>query len=491
MSSGPPPAAPGPEARAGSVADRVVALLPPGRLARGAVLAGLYGLVLATFLPGSMTPDTIRMCSEAVADVYTDWHSPVLSGIWGFVDLRPEVLFAGVTALTVVSIQLIVSRWLRPWVAVAATCAIVLFPATLGWMGHIGKDVWFASSFLAGIALMCRAGPARRAGVRRALLVGAGVCFWVAIAARKNAMLPVGGALLVAWPVPPTVFGRTLRPLVRRVLASAAVLVVLVASVTAFGSFVVQPTATHADQSTYVFDLAGMSLAEHEDLYPEGILREGTTLETIDKYFDVAKGDGYFFAEGTPVDPFLDEARVEELRSAWVDAVLEHPIAYLRTRLSYTWALLGLSAPHPQGSVNDGGSRPETFAMECPLRDRYDANLYEDVFGALQRVERTNVWRGWVFTLVLVGAALAAGWTRVAEARALLVGGVLSLAGLALVGISPVFRYSWFTAVCALIAVALALSRVPQLARRDDGDPPEPAEEDPADAGPTADRVTT
>lgn len=447
------------------ISERRAHLLPPGRTARGAVLLGVYGFILAAYLPGSMTPDTIRMCSEAMADVYTDWHSPVLSGIWGFVDLRPEVLFAGVTALTLVSVQLIVSRWLRPWIAIAATSVIMLFPATLGWMGHIGKDIWFASSFLAGVALMSRAGPARSSRVRRTLLAGALACFWVAIAARKNAMLPVGGALLVAWPVPPTMFGRTFRPMIRRVVTSVAVLAVLVASVGAFGSIVVRPAPAHADQSTYMFDLAGMSLAEREDLYPDGILRDGTSLQTMDEYFDVKRGDGFFFAERTPVDPFLDGARVEELRSTWLSAVREHPIAYLRVRISYSWALLGLSAPHPLGSVNDEGSSPATFAMDCQLRARYFTGLHDDLFGALQSVERQNLWRGWVFALILIAGSLVAGLRRVPEARALLAGGLLSVAGLALVGISPVFRYSWFTAVCALIVVALSLSRVPQLAR--------------------------
>lgn len=456
--------------------------LTPGRLCRGAVLVALGAAIAAVYLPGSVVPDTLTMCSEAIANVYTDWHSPAISGIWGFLDPPLAVIFVLTLSVTILAVHLILTRWLRPWIALAGTVAVMCFPATVGWMGHVGKDEWFAAAFLAGVALIARAGTERRPAIRRALLVGVVVCFWFAIAARKNALLPVGAALLLAWPVPPTIFGRfRARPLIRRVLASGLVLVVLVGSVSVFTSVVVRPRATHAEQSTYLFDLTGISLDEHRMLFPRGTFPRGTTLRDIDRAFDVKEGDGYFFGPDTPVDPFLTAPQVAKLQQAWLDAVLAHPDDYLRTRLSYTWALLGISAPHPFGSVNDPGSSPADFDLSCPVPDRYFPSLHQQVFDFLQKVEYRNLFRGWAFLLVLVVASLVAGLRRVTEARLLLVGGVLSLAGLALLGISPVYRYSWFTAVCALLAVALALSRIPALARTDGP----PAAFDPSDGAAT------
>ena len=62
-----------------------------------------------------------------------------------------------------------------------------------------------------------------------------------------------------------------------------------------------------------------------------------------------------------------------------------------------------------------------------------------------------------------------AGLRQRPEARALLAGGLGSTAGLALGGISATYRYSWFTVLCALVVVGLALGRVTVLAGRDPG----------------------
>jgi hypothetical protein len=439
-----------------------------GRVCRSLVLLGVGAVIAAAYLPGSVNPDALDIWDQAVTNVYTDWHSPVFAWLWGISNLPIEAVFLLTLAVMIVAVHLILVRWLRPWIAVAGTAGVMMFPATIGWMGHVGKDEWFAAAFLLGTALIARAGTENRVRLRRALMFGVLLCFWCAIAARKNALLPVGAALLVAWPVPETVFGRlSARPFLRRVLASTAVLVVLMGSVTAVSSAIVRPRATHPEASTYLFDLAGISLHEQRMLFPREVLASGTTLSDIDRAFNVKEGDGYFFGAGTPVTTFLSPPQVTVLQQKWLAAVLAYPDAYLRTRISYSWALLGVSAPHPLGSVNDPGSLPSDFRRDLPLADRTFESLHQHVFNLLVKVEQRNLFRGWFFVLVLIVGSLVAGIRRVAEARVLLVGGVLSLAGLAVAGISPTFRYSWFTAFCGLIAAALALQRIPGLGRPD------------------------
>jgi hypothetical protein len=439
-----------------------------GQVCRSVVLLGLGALIAAAYLPGSVSPDTIDIWGQAVSNVYTDWHTPVLAWLWGLSNFPIEAIFLLTLSVTIIAVHLILTRWLRPWIAVAGTSGVMMFPATVGWMGFVGKDMWFAAAFLLGTALIARAGTENRVRLRRALMFGVLICFWCAIAARKNALLPVGAALLVAWPVPKTIFGRlSARPFVRRVLASVTVLVLLMGSVSAVSSLIVRPRATHPESSTYLFDLAGISLYEHRMLFPRGVLASGTTLSDIDRVFNVKQGDGYFFGAGTPVNPFPSPPQVTALQQQWLAAVLAYPDSYLRTRISYSWALLGVSAPHPLGGVSDPGSSPSDWGRDLPLADRTFESLHQDVFNLLVKIEQRNLFRGWFFLLVLVVGSLAAGIRKVAEARVLLVGGVLSLASLAIAGISPTFRYSWFTALCALIVAALALQRIPGFGRAD------------------------
>ncbi|CAB4807118.1 MAG: hypothetical protein F2744_04625 [Actinobacteria bacterium] len=442
--------------------------LAPGRLCRAAILLGLGAFIAAAYLPGSVVPDTLDMCAQAVSGVYNDWHSPAIAGLWGFFNAPIEAIFLLTLTSTIVAIHLILTRWLRPWVAVACTAAIMLFPATVGWMGHVGKDEWFAAAFLLGTALIARAGTERRVRLRRALLLGVMICFWLAIAARKNALLPVGAALLVAWPVPGTIFGHLQgRPLVRRTLAAGAVLVLLVGSVSVFTSVVVRPRALHPEQQAFLFDLTGISLDQGQMLFPPDTFPSGTTLAEIDQVYDEKTGDVFFFAPGSPANPFMPAEQVSAVKEKWLEAVLNHPDDYLSTRLSYTSALLGISGPHPYWSINDPGSLPAKWGSPCRVPNRTFPSLHERVLELLLRVERGNLFRAWTFLVILIAGSLLAGLRKVTEARVLLLGGLLFFAGIAVAGISPTFRYSWFVAVCALVAAALALRRIPFAARPD------------------------
>jgi hypothetical protein len=445
-------------------------VLTPGRLCRSAILLSLGTFIAAVYLPGSVAPDTIDMCGQAVSGIYNDWHSPAIAGLWGFFNAPVEAIFLLTLTATIVAIHLILTRWLRPWVAVACTAAIMLFPATLGWMGHVGKDEWFAAAFLLGTALIARAGTERRVQLRRALLLGVVICFWFAIAARKNALLPVGAALLVAWPVPGTLFGHLQdRPLVRRLLAAGGVLVLLASSVSVFTAVVVRPTERYPEQATYLFDLTAISLAEKEMMFPPGIFPNGVTIKDIDKAFDIKAGGTYFFSwkDSTTVNGLPEPETVRALRQSWIKAVFTHPDEYVRTRISYTLAMLGVSGPHPYGGINDPGSLPSTFNITCRVPDRTFPSLHQRALDLLRRVERHNLFRSWVFIAILIAGSMLAGLRKVSEARILLMGGLLSLAGIAIAGVTTTFRYSWFTAVCALLVAALALRRIPFAARRD------------------------
>ena len=448
--------------------------LAPGRVCRAAILLGLGAFIAAAYLPGSVVPDTLDMCGQAVSGVYNDWHSPVIAGLWGFFNPRIEAIFLATLAATILAVHLILTRWLRPWIAVACTAAIMLFPATVGWMGHVGKDEWFAAAFLLGTALLARAGTERRVRLRRALLLGVMICFWFAIAARKNALLPVGAALLVAWPVPGSLFGRLQeRPLVRRLLAAGGVLVLLAGSVSMFTSAIVRPRALHPEQQAFLFDLTGIAIAQQQTLFPPGVFPDGTTLSGIEQSFDPKAGDAFFFSPGAPANPFMPAEQVSAVKEKWLEAVLNHPDDYLRTRLSYTSALLGISGPHPYWSINDPGSLPATWGSPCRVPNRTFPSLHQRVFDLLLRVERGNLFRAWTFLVILIAGSLLAGLRKVTEARVLLLGGLLFFAGIAVAGISPTFRYSWFVAVCALVAAALALRRIPFAARPDPpADPP-------------------
>ncbi len=204
-------------------------------------------------------------------------------------------------------------------------------------------------------------------------------------------------------------------------------------------------------------------------------------MDDIRSRFTVREGGGnnLFFGVDPPVKfPLQDGPTVDRLARAWRGAIRDYPLAYLRHRLSFTAAFLGTSGPSPIGSANDPGSRPEDFDLRCPLPERYQPALFDRVHQWLLDVEATNVFRGWAFLVVLIGASLVAGLRRSLEARMLLLSGTSNLAIFAIAAVGPGFRYLWFTLVCALLSTCLAMARIPWAARRDGDTGPEPRSSD-------------
>jgi hypothetical protein len=421
--------------------------------------------VTAVFLPGSLVPDSLDMCNQAVTDRYTDWHSPIFAGAWGLFDIPAELIFAAQNVAFVSAVYTLLARRLRPWPAVAATWTITLFPTTLGWLGHVGKDQWFVPAFLWGLALLSRTTDARSERARMLFFLGACGSFWLAVAARQNAILPATLVMLVAGPVAPLRprrGGRATR-IARRLAAAGAFAVVVLATQAIWVQTVVQPAKTFPQQPTYQFDLAALSVRTGELLLPRSSLKAGTTLEDVTSHLTLKGGGGnaLFFEPDSPVIFRIEDPEIQdELARAWREAILRHPREYALHRLAFASALLGLSAPYPAGALLDNGSRPETFGMRCPLHERYFPSLYSPVSSALANLEATRLVRAWWIVLTLIAAAVALG-LKETESRMLSVAGLASIASYAAFGVGPAFRYFWFTSICTLLLLALVL--VPRL----------------------------
>lgn len=459
------------------------------RVARITVLGALVGLLAAVFGPGSMTPDTIDMCQQAVRDVFNDWHSPIATGAWGLVDVGIRWIFLGQLVLTVAAVHLILSSWLRPWISVAACWVVMWFPATLGWMGHVGKDEWFAAATLMAVALLSRAGRAP-SGRARWWLLGAGLAAcWAAVAARPNGIVPIAAVLVVVLPVTLWQDRPRVVALGARLLVAAAVASAVLVTTTAWERLVVTPSAAYPMQVGYLYDLAGMSVRSQQLLLPEVALERPVTVEQLEEVFTPGATNEFYFGEDSPIrfgPGVYDSEQMSQLAAAWRSAILEHPDDWLATRWQYATLVTGWSAPQPASSVNDPGVVSLARGTICPIPPRWNPGWHEATLDVLDDVATTNIWRGWWFAVLLAGAAAVAGLRRVAEARALAAAGLVSLASVMVAGGTTTFRYSWFTALCAVVATMLALWRVPPLARPGAGgvgtEAPEQADDEPDEA---------
>lgn len=444
------------------VAIEAVQPVPVGRnVALGVVTMLLLSVVITLLTaPGKFSPDSLDQYNQTLKDVYTDWHTPILTGLWGFLDTPPQiVLLLFVAVIAVSSMLLVMSETSVSWAVVAVT-VVCLWPMTFEVLMTIGKDAWFAGFFLAGAALSAFA--VRTEGRPRAgAFVATGALWWLAVAARPNALVPVFLVVAFGWPLTRGEEGTrrwrdwlSRRGLRRIGLALAYVLVILV-SQSVYTSTVVRPERTHPEQPGYQYDLVGLSLQTGEILVPESSLRPGTDLAALREHWDEGESYGLMFTPDAPVNWGLTSAEVAELRAAWIDAVTEHPLEYLELRGKYGLIFLGITKPSYGVFLPRADAASWGFDYTVPSDNaRWFTSWYEDTFkegGAL-------CWfRQWMFIVVLLGVGLSRRGRKSIAVRSLLAGGLGSTCSFMLAAASAGFRYAWFTMLCSLLAAAIGL----------------------------------
>lgn len=439
-------------------------------MARVVTLGAAITAIAGVFLPGTFIPDTLDLCAQALTGRITTWHAPVLAGLWGYFRPAPDLMLVASVTTFVVSCYLVLRSRLRPWVAVTVTIGIAVAPVTLGWLTTHVKDLWLTVGFLATLAALS---VLRRAASRRQRLIALVVAVamsWLTVASRSVSVVPVTCLWLTVSPMAALVDLRAVgrwRSGAYVVGLAGLVALVSVGSQAVLNAAVIHPTDTYVAQATYQFDLAGLSVRTGENLFPPGSLRRGSTIDDIRAHFRPEAGDGWLYGEETPlIHPIRTAAVVEAQRTAWIDAVREHPLGYVQMRSEYTLGLLGFRGE--VSGVFDKGSRPETWDYACDVPERRLPGVQSVVADWLATASSWPIFRGWVFVALLVASSLFTGLRRCAESRALLAGGLANLATIIVLGISPTFRYSWFTAVCALVSCGLAFGRWARLGPGDD-----------------------
>ncbi|HZX53908.1 MAG TPA: hypothetical protein VFE86_04470, partial [Ilumatobacteraceae bacterium] len=418
------------------------------QIAFGVVAMLLASAVIsALFAPGKFIPDSLFQYDYALRDSYTDWHTPILEGVWGFFDTPPEyVLLLFVTMIMVSAMLLVTSETSVTWAA-STVVLVCLWPMSLEVLTTITKDDWFAGFFLAGAAVSALA-VRTRGRARTVAFVSIGALWWLAVAARHNAVVPIVMALIFGWPIVAADGRRRWlsRHGIKRIGLSLAIAVGTLLTQHVYVSAVVRPQHTHPEQVGYQFDLAALSLRTHQMLLPASSLRPGADLAAIRRHWAEADSDPLWFSQDSPVVFFVAPEDVDELRTAWINAVEHHPVEYVEHRLSYTLSLLGVTHRTvrifwPPQKPSDAGFHYSISPDYAPwMRAWYERTIAtSDVFAS---------FRLWMFMVVLIGVGITRRGRHSIAVRTLVAAGLGSTLSFALAGATGAFRYSWFTMLC-------------------------------------------
>lgn len=414
-------------------------------------------VVIACFYPGYMSSDSVDQLGQARSGIYTATHPPLMAWVWhwtdlavpgplGMIVLQNALFFAGVATLAVLAFR---SAW-----SGAAVLAVAFVPPVFALLGTAWKDVQMGSAFVAAFALLCLSRVSgRRIFAGLALLP---LCYGFAV--RPNApaaALPL--AVLSAACMVPLDRWREGAAVFVGVAITVAMLVVTSA---VNGAIARGRGATPGGpQGVFLHDLVGISAVAHANFLPDYLGRgpQAVTLERLLPLYTPLTGDPIAYTPGAHIFVARNSEELGDLRRHWIAAVRRHPRTYLRHRWMLMRTLLGLEAEvwqpfHLGIDANALGVRLSHSAANR-LATRVLLALRNSLF-----------FRGWIYLLVLLAAAVAvalrglrAHWA----AATLAASGILYAAPYFFFAPAPDFRYLWWSILCAvLLPFALGMERV-------------------------------
>ena len=401
------------------------------------------GVVAALLAPGRFSPDSLDMYNQARIDRYLDWHSPILDGVWGVFDLAPEfVLLLFVTMVMVGAMLLVASETTVRWAVIAAVCRVRVADDGRV-LATVSKDAWFLGFFLTAAA--ASAFVIQRTGRVRWLLLGLAFGgYWLSVAARPNAIVPVAAVFAFGWPLATTGSGtRTCgspsagskrggagaRARVGRARVAAGLHGGRRRPPTRAPRAADLPVRPRRGVDPNRRDAAPCELAapgRRPRRHPQGVRRRGGRLPVV--------------RPRAALDFIVPPDAVAELREAWMQAIRDHPIDMIEHRLWNVASVLNLD--RPTYSVYYPPADPATWGFDYTITRRSSRASTPGSRGRSLRGGGTSGSARWTFTLVLLVIGLSPCGRRSVATRTLTAAGIGSLLSFMAAGTSGGFRYA-------------------------------------------------
>ncbi|WP_347261890.1 hypothetical protein [Rudaea sp.] len=424
-------------------------------------LAGI-DFFAACYYPGAMSLDSAVIWSQARGAPSTNIYGAGLRWLW----LLTDPLWSGPGPLFLIQLALLwsglalVARALDGGLLMRIAFMLVaaFAPVVFVLLAHVWSDVMLLATLAFAVGALLRWRDAHGTGWLAA--------FWLALAfamTLRHNVLPAA-LPLVAYCVWLHLQARAAAP-ARRRAAAIAVVLVLCLGLQAIGTLSAQAAARRYTlwPATAMWDLAAISLDANRMLLPPATRKPELTLDDLRSAYTPWSNVPIFTAtQGRVIGPFFlpDEAAVAELRTAWLDAIADHPAAYAAQRWRLTRALFG-SKPHDWPHELVYVDEEQAFRDNPPVTPNRSV-LHAACMRVAETLRDTIALAPWPYLAIGV-AALALAWRRRARANAqaalaVLASGLAYAAPLPLIAPSAELRYLGWTCLAAVIGTALVLA---------------------------------
>jgi hypothetical protein len=413
-----------------------------------------FALTLAVFHPGYLTNDATYVYQYMKEWRFGDWQSPLMSMLWWVIDpIAPGpgsmfLLFATSYWLAFAMIALTVAR--RSALLGLLVPLLALTPPAFMLLGMIWRDVLFAVAWLLAAAIVY-ASAGRGAFWRWTAAALALVLIGFGILLRPTAIF--AAPLLIACAIWPLRFDFK-----RTALLFVPLVALGYALVHVTYYVVLDVKRENPLHSVFVFDLGGITHFSGENQFPVSWTPEETALLTS-RCYNPDRWDSYWTIEPCkfvmqrlerPDEVIFGTPRLTE---AWKRALMAHPGAYLRHRLTYFWTFL---------------ASPDTLTLELynaddpartPLAER---SAFKAVVALHDMLKRTVLFRPGLWLALAVVVGLIAIPRRATPSGALAIGvtgsAVFYVMTFLPFGVAADFRYGYWCVLASLAAFGAAIA---------------------------------
>ena len=352
-------------------------------LAAPAVIAAACAVCLLANLPGHLSYDSVLQLSQGRSGVYNNWHPPIMAWMLGLGDavVRGPGLFTALDILLLYG-ALLALALLEPrgsWPGVIVALALALTPDWLIYPGVVWKDVLFAAASAAGFAALAHA--AAHWGERRlrlGLIALAILLLAVAALARQNGVAVLAVGLLTL-----AVIAARSSPAAPLKAAAAHGGVALLGAAALMGAVTAglqtrsdgEPSRIYQLEDLQTYDLAA-ALRADPNLRLDRLHRVAPELERL------IRTEGAAAYTPVRIDPIaglpdlqkaLFDTPPETMTRQWRDLMVQHPLTYLKVRLTaFAWVLFTPDIDTCV-AVYVGADGPSAVMAELGMPTRMDA----------------------------------------------------------------------------------------------------------------------
>jgi len=428
--------------------------------------------------PGSLSPDSINQWRQARENIYADFHPPIMSFVWHFLD-RIAVGPAGMLYLQLAlfwTALYFFSKYLRgsTLLSFAIIPLLAFWPSLVGTFTVIWKDLQMNAALFLAVAL----GLHYRQNRKVSYLLGSLAGLFYGVAVRHNAIaaaVPMGLLYLRPEHV------RRLPEWMRKpslVIGSVLIAVTVFAAVQGSSRLLAKRGPSNIATYFKVWDIVAIAHYDNVDISKMNV---GTgipmTREWVEAGYDPSMMVpllGVLCIPKTkrcevPYSPQKYSAEeVHALNVLWLGLVREHPHAYLKHRWGFFKHLIGTHERKLWAPVFFG-IEGLTNEKEMPQIEYHLSPHARAIIDWVNTYQSTLVFRVWFYLLILLGCTVYGTWDFIRRNRpeflVLGVSGILYSFSYFFVAVSSDFRYSLWTILIALLGAALALDRAIQFAR--------------------------